>query len=92
MVFAQLGVSWETGSTKTMMNSKSRDSPQSLALMPPQSIFDWLSTTVRVYSGPAGPTAFWKISDDIVEEKENPFGGTNAWQEIINLVFEQNND
>ena len=47
---------------------------------------NWFDKDYDVH-GPAGPTAFWKVSDDIVEEKKQPntFWGFLSSQAAVNV-------
>ena len=48
---------------------------------------NWFDKDYDVH-GPAGPTAFWKVSDDIVEEKKpvnNTFWGLLSQQASMNV-------
>ena len=61
VVCAQLGVCWGTGST-SMENFQIRLS---------RGLADTFAARDYDIHGPAGPTAFWKESDELEEEKDS---------------------
>ena len=52
---------------------------------------NWFDKDYDVH-GPAGPTCFWKVSDDIQEEKKRTGMHGNMlsppWHEVVNVLFE----
>jgi len=57
----------------------------------------WFDKDYDVH-GPAGPTAFWKVSDDIAEEKPKIGPGIGVgigvlhhmpWHEVVTVVFDE---
>lgn len=47
---------------------------------------NWFDKDYDIH-GPAGPTAFWKTSDDIVEEKPQAFTAAHWNHDLVHIII-----